>query len=155
MTCSLYNLGRIKLYNAKAIFEGECIDTEEVYLGNLEPGSSTSIDAMLTGTKASGENGKVTMTLSYEDEGGAVSTAKEEFAFAVEEAPEADMETADMAEQESAKKGVPILPIGIGAALAAGAGALVVRKKKKAKNMRSEEEEFLDELAGSDEDELR
>ena len=45
--CSLYNLGRIKLYNVKATFEGKNIKKSEVFIGNIESGATGSIDAML------------------------------------------------------------------------------------------------------------
>ena len=40
--CSLYNLGRLKLYNVKAVFEGDSIEKEELFVGNVEPGSTAS-----------------------------------------------------------------------------------------------------------------
>ena len=86
VSCNLYNLGRIKLYNAKAIFEGEDIKKNETFLGNLEPGSSTSIDVMLEGIQATQGDGQVKMTLSYEDEAGTVSTTEQTFNFTVTEA---------------------------------------------------------------------
>ena len=86
VSCNLYNLGRIKLYNAKAIFEGEDIKKNETFLGNLEPGSSTSIDVMLEGIQATQGDGQVKMTLSYEDEAGTVSTTEQTFNLTVTEA---------------------------------------------------------------------
>lgn len=50
--CSLYNLGRIKLYNAKARFEGNGIKKQEIFIGNVEAGATGSIDAMLKGEKS-------------------------------------------------------------------------------------------------------
>ena len=38
--CSLYNLGRIKLYNVKATFEGKNIKKSEVVIGNVESGAT-------------------------------------------------------------------------------------------------------------------
>lgn len=67
--CSLYNLGRIKLYNVKATLKGG-IKKEEVFVGNVESGATASIDAMLEGKKATNGPAKVTMTLGYEDEAG-------------------------------------------------------------------------------------
>ena len=72
VSCSLYNLGRIKLYNVKATFEGAGIKKEEVFVGNVESGATASIDAMLEGKKATKGPAKVTMTLSYEDEAGSL-----------------------------------------------------------------------------------
>ena len=64
--CSLYNLGRLKLYNVKAVFEGDSIEKEELFVGNVEPGSTASIDAMVKGKKETADDGKLTMTMSYE-----------------------------------------------------------------------------------------
>lgn len=153
VNCNLYNLGRIKLYNVKAIFEGEDIEKEEVFLGNLEPGSSTAIDAMLEGKKASEGEGNVTMTLSYEDESGSVSTAEESFSLLVAEASMDDM-MMETAIEETGGSSIPILPIVIIILVVAGiAVAIIVKKKKKAHRLLEEEEELLDELDGPSEDE--
>ncbi len=152
VSCNLYNLGRIKLYNVKAIFEGSDIKKEEVFLGNLEPGSSTPIDAMLEGTKASKGEGKVKMTLSYEDEAGTATTAEENFNLTVAEASEdAGMMDGEMMEEPEA--GLPVIPIIIVAAVIALAAVVMIRKKKKARRLSEEEEGLLDELDGSSEDE--
>ena len=47
--CSLYNLGRIKLYNAKARFEGNGIKKQEIFIGNI---SETTKDFELEVTEA-------------------------------------------------------------------------------------------------------
>lgn len=153
VSCNLYNLGRIKLYNVKAIFEGSDIKKEEVFLGNLEPGSSTAIDAMLEGTKASKGEGKVKMTLSYEDEAGTASTAEESFGLMVEEASETDgMMDASMMEEP--KAGLPIIPIALLAVIVIIIAAVVIiKKKRKARRLLEEEEGLLDELDGPSEDE--
>lgn len=152
VSCNLYNLGRIKLYNVKAIFEGSDIKKEEVFLGNLEPGTSTAIDAMLEGTKASKGEGKVKMTLSYEDEGGSVSTAEESFNLMVMEAVESDEIMGGMMEEPQA--GLPIVPIAVVVVIViAVAAGIVIKKKKKARRLLEEEEGLLDELDGPSEDE--
>lgn len=153
VSCNLYNLGRIKLYNVKAIFEGSDIKKEEVFLGNLEPGSSTAIDAMLEGTKASEGEGKVKMTLSYEDEAGAVSTAEESFNLMVMEAMESDeMMMSGMMDEPQA--GLPIVPIAVVVVIViAVAAGIIIKKKRKARKLIEEEEELLDELDGPSEDE--
>lgn len=151
--CNLYNLGRIKLYNVRAIFEGACIDKEEVFLGNVESGATASIDAMLEGIQATGGPANVTMTLSYEDESGKISTAAKELQIEVMEMMEdpSMMSGMEMAEEE---KSFPVIPV------AASAGVVlviivivVVRKKRKRRQRLNEEEELLDELDRSSEDE--
>lgn len=153
VSCNLYNLGRIKLYNVKAIFEGSDIKKEEVFLGNLEPGTSTAIDAMLEGTKASEGEGKVKMTLSYEDEGGSVSTAEESFNLMVMEAVESgEMMMGGMMEEP--KAGLPIVPIAVIVVIVAAiAIGIIIKKKRKARRLLEEEEGLLDELDGPSEDE--
>lgn len=154
VSCNLYNLGRIKLYNVKAIFEGSDIKKEEVFLGNLEPGSSTAIDAMLEGTRASEGEGKVKMTLSYEDEAGSVSTAEENFNLMVMEASESSEMMMEGGMMEEPQGGLPIVPIAIAAAaVVIIAAAIIIKKKRKAHRLLEEEEGLLDELDGPSEDE--
>ena len=129
VSCNLYNLGRIKLYNAKAIFEGEDIKKNETFLGNLEPGSSTSIDVMLEGIQATQGDGQVKMTLSYEDEAGTVSTTEQTFNLTVTEATDDAM--ADEMPEENAAGGLPIVPIILVVLIIAGIVAAVVIKKKR------------------------
>lgn len=152
VSCNLYNLGRIKLYNAKAIFEGEDIKKNETFLGNLEPGSSTSIDVMLEGIQATQGDGQVKMTLSYEDEAGTVSTTEQTFNLTVTEATDDAM--ADEMPEENAAGGLPIVPIILVVLIIAGiVAAVVIKKKKKSQKLAEEEEDLLDELDGPSEDE--
>jgi hypothetical protein len=148
--CSLYNLGKIKLYNVKATFEGECIETEEVFIGNVESGSSASIDAMLTATQASNGAGKITMTLSYEDESGNISTSEEELEIQVTENQAEDVSYMEDTQTETGS-GIPIWPFVLLAAIIVA--VVIVIKKRKKKQEQSEEEELLDELDRSSEDE--
>ena len=149
--CNLYNLGRIKLYNVKAVFEGACIEKEEVFVGNVESGATASIDAMLKGKKATNGPAKVTMTLSYEDEAGKVTEKKEEMKLEVTEAMEDEVMMTEPVEESG---GLPVVPIVIIVALiAVCVAAGVIIKKKKQKKMENEEEALLDELDRPSEDE--
>ena len=150
--CNLYNLGKIKLYNVKATFEGSCIDKEEVFVGNVESGASASIDAMVEGKKATKGPAKITMTLSYEDEAGEIKTMTKDFQLEVTEASESDLAAMDMETED--KGGIPVIPILIlVAALAVIAAAVIIIRKKKKKQTLVEEEALLDELDGPSEDE--
>lgn len=152
VSCSLYNLGRIKLYNVKAVFEGKGIDKEELFLGNIEPGSSTAIDAMLEGTEVTQGPEEVKMTLSYEDESGSLASTEQTFQLEILEVSD-DMAMMDeeMIEDE---KGFPVLPvILVILALGAAAAAVIARKRKKKRQMEIEEEGLLDELDRYSEDE--
>ena len=55
ITCSLYNLGRVKMYNVKAKFEGDAIEGEEQFIGNLESGATGTVDSIVTAVAESYE----------------------------------------------------------------------------------------------------
>ena len=153
--CSLYNLGRIKLYNAKARFEGNGIKKQEIFIGNVEAGATGSIDAMLQGEKVTNGNSKITMTLSYEDESGNISETTKDFELEVTEAvDDSDMYMTTDGDAEAGSSGFPVVPVVVVIVIIAGVVAAVVFvKKKKKKQMLNEEEELLDELDRSSEDE--
>lgn len=153
ISCNLYNLGRMKLYNVRAVFEGKGIEKEELFLGNIEPGTSTSIDAMLEATEMPEGEGNMKMTLSYEDEAGKVSEEEKEFQMIITE-PTDDviMDDGEMMIEE--EKGFPVIPIVIGAVVLLGIiGALIWKKRRKQRLMAEEQEVFLDELDGPAPDE--
>lgn len=151
--CSLYNLGRIKLYNAKARFEGNGIKKQEIFIGNVEAGATGSIDAMLEGKKISNGPAKVTMTLSYEDESGNISTTTKDLNLEVTEKVDDD-EAAASDMPEETQKSFPVIPVVIAAVVIALVAAVVILKKRKKKQLAEiEEEELLDELERSSEDE--
>lgn len=152
--CSLYNLGRLKLYNVKAVFEGDSIEKEELFVGNVEPGSTASIDAMVKGKKETADDGKLTMTMSYENEEGETFTEQKEFQLMVmpEETPE-DMDVM-MTEEEESGKGLPFPLIVVLVLLVVGAVVtVIVLKQRKKKKDKDEEGELLYELDGTSEDE--
>lgn len=152
VSCSLYNLGRIKLYNVKAAFEGAGIKKEEVFIGNVESGATASIDAMLEGKKATKGPAKVTMTVSYEDEAGKISTTTKDLQLEVMETSADDAAMMALPEEEQSK--VPVVPIVVAVVIVALiAVAVVIIRKKKKKQMQNEEEGLLDELDGPSEDE--
>lgn len=153
--CSLYNMGRIKLYNTKARFEGTGIKNQEIFIGNIEAGATGSIDAMLEGEAVTNGNSKVTMTLSYEDESGNVSETTKDFELEVTEAmDDSDMYVDSDVDADTGSSGFPIVPVIVVLVIIAGiVAAVVFVKKKKKKQMLNEEEELLDELDRSSEDE--
>lgn len=110
--CSLYNLGRIKLYNAKARFEGNGIKKQEIFIGNVEAGATGSIDAMLEGEKVTNGNSKITMTLSYEDESGNISETTKDFELEVTEAvDDSDMYMNTDGDVDAGSSGFPVVPV--------------------------------------------
>jgi len=151
--CNMYNLGRIKLYNVKAAFKGQGISATEVFIGNVEPGATAAIDGMITGEEATTGDGKVKMVVTYEDEGGTVSTVEEEFVLFVTEEMTEEMfmdEGGMVAESKGISGG---LIAGIAALIVvAGAAVFIILKRKKAKQ---EGDGLTDELDRLIEDEHR
>ncbi len=149
--CNLYNLGRIKLYNVKAVFEGACIEREEVFIGNVDSGTQASIDAMLKGTKETGGPATVKMIMSYENEEGEIFTEEKEITLEVAQAEEEIMDEMPM-EGEEGGKSFPLLAIAAAVVAAAAAVSVILVRRKKRKGM-SEEEDLLNELDRTSEDE--
>lgn len=151
--CSLYNLGRVKLYNVRAIFEGDCIEKEEVFIGNVESGATASIDAMIKGAQMTEGPEPITMTMSYENEEGEATTEQKELMIDVTDMADGGMEEGLPMEEEQSK-GFPVVPVVIViGVIAMAAAAVIIIKRRKKKMQKSEEEDFLNELDGSAEDE--
>lgn len=85
------NTGKVNLYNVMVKFTGESIKENEVYLGNIKPGTSGNVDAMVTAIAPSTGDGKIKATISYEDENGNVTSEDKEIILNVLEAVSDDI----------------------------------------------------------------
>lgn len=154
ISCSLYNLGRVKMYNVKARFEGTMIDSQEQFIGNLDAGATGTIDSIVTAKKATEGAEDCKLILTYEDDAGNVSTAEQKFSMTVlEEMMPADMGMLyeDMPEEGGLPVGLIAAVIVIAGAGITGAALLIKRRKKKLRE--AEEEELFDEVERLTEDE--
>lgn len=152
LTCSLYNTGRVKLYNVKASFVGDGIKGKDVFVGNLESGATGTIDGMLTAESEIPAGTKCKMVVTYEDVSGNVSTTEKEFELEVLPTAADDM-PADAAPVEQ-KASMPVVPIVIGVLVVAGVVLTVVLlRRKKKKQMLADEEDLADEVDRLTEDE--
>ena len=154
ISCSLYNLGRVKMYNVKARFEGKMIDTQEQFIGNLDAGATGTIDAIVTAKKATKGSEECKLVLTYEDDAGNVSTSEQKFKMTVLEETAVE-DTGMMPEAVPEESGNPV---GLAAAVlaviaAAAAGTVAFIKHRKKKIRESEEEEMFDEVERFTEDE--
>ena len=154
ISCSLYNLGRVKMYNVKARFEGKMIDTQEQFIGNLDAGATGTIDAIVTAKKAAKGSEECKLVLTYEDDAGNVSTSEQKFKMTVLEETAVE-DTGMMPEAVPEESGNPV---GLAAAVlaviaAAAAGTVAFIKHRKKKIRESEEEEMFDEVERFTEDE--
>lgn len=154
ITCSLYNLGRVKMYNVKVRFEGDAIEGQEQFIGNLDSGSTGTIDGIVTAVEESYEESNCKLVLTYEDDAGNVSTVEQEFTMTVNAVEEImDMGMSDMTEEEP---GSPVPGILLAAAAVIVIGiilAAVLIKNRKKKKLAAEEEELMDEVERLTEDE--
>lgn len=154
ISCSLYNLGRVKMYNVKARFEGKMIDTQEQFIGNLDAGATGTIDVIVTAKKATQGSGECKLVLTYEDDAGNVSISEQKFKMTVLEET-ATEDTEMMPDVVPEENGSPAVPAAAALAViaAAAGGAVVFRKHRKKKNHEAEEEELFDEVERFTEDE--
>lgn len=166
------NTGKVQLYNVTVRFEADSIKTEETYVGNIKPGETGNVDAMLTGVAATADEGIIPIVISYEDENGNVSTEMKEMNLYVSEPMPEDfdwdmeagnMEGIEMEGGNSLSDKFAALPAltryaVIGGGIAAVLGILLgvrafVRRRKNKKQQLAEEEGIDDEISGSSDDE--
>lgn len=155
ITCSIYNLGRVKMYNVKVGFEGDAIEGQELFLGNLESGATGMVDGIVTALAESYEENNCRLVVSYEDDAGNVTETRQEFTMTVTQ-PSDDMAMADdfpvMDEEEPGGHTGLVIALIAGLVLAGGTAAVVIIRRRKKKSGR-EEEEWFDEVERSDADE--
>lgn len=148
------NTGKVLLYNVTATFEGDSIQTADAYVGNIEPGKTGNVDAMVSGTAPTADDGKIRIRISYEDENGEVTEVEKEMTlFVTEPAPEepemdamAGMEDLTMEEEPPFFKKYGAVLIVLAIAAGAGTGIGIWRRRKK-KAREKEEEDMDDEIS--------
>lgn len=154
ISCSLYNLGRVKMYNVKARFEGKMLDAQEQFIGNLDAGATGTIDAIVTAKKATKGAEECRLVLTYEDDAGNVKTAEQKFSVTVME--DAGMDDMGMLPEDIPEEGqgIPwVILAAVVVAAAAAAGSVFLIKRRKRKIREAEEEELFDEVERFTEDE--
>ena len=135
------NTGKVMLYNVTAIFEADSIQRTESYVGNIKPGESGNVDAMVYGAAPTMDDGKIRLTITYEDENGIVTPVEKEIQLFVTEPVMddglyIDAGSMDIEEPEPSKTDLlKTYAVPLGAAAAAVLAVIVIlikRKKKKA-----------------------
>lgn len=82
VTFSFNNLGKSKIFNAKAIVaEGQGVAAKEHFIGAVEPGAANNVELTLTATAERTE--PITVVLSFEDGAGQATTLEKQFALTV------------------------------------------------------------------------
>lgn len=141
VTFGVNNTSKVLLYNVTARFEGDSITPVESYVGNVKPGETGNVDAMITGAAVTEDSNKVKIVISYEDENGKVTETEKEMTLNVtEQQTEPDIMPQDMEPETNSKKGSMAIPVGA-AVLAAGAfGVHKFRKRKKMRDALKEDD---------------
>ena len=161
---SLYNTGKITLYNVKVYFEDDTVSGGENFLGKIEAGGTGSVDALVSGVAPSAEDDIVKIVVEYEDEAGKKSKYEQEISLMVtgDMAMEGDMsmegdmymdeyvmEEYEYEEEGSSKIAVIVTLVIVALAVVITVVVIILRKRKRKK----EEEErvnLLEELEGED-----
>lgn len=145
------NTGKVLLYNVMVTFVGDSIQETDSYVGNIKPGESGNVDAMITAAAPTMDDGKVKILITYEDENGVVSAPIEkEFALTVTEQMEPELNNMDYmdapeGEAESSGNSRFLVP-GLSALLAAGAAGVFFFIRRSRKKKREKEEESGHEI---------
>ena len=144
---SINNTGKVMLYNVNAVFEADSIQKNEAYVGNIEPGKSGNVDTMINGIAPTTDDGKVKLSITYEDENGKVSTVEKEIQLMVNEDQSMDesniddtWNSDDVQPEPSATDKLKHLaiPVGIVGVVLAAVILVVIRRKKKKAGMDDE-----------------
>lgn len=144
---SINNTGKVMLYNVNAVFEADSIQKNEAYVGNIEPGKSGNVDTMINGIAPTTDDGKVKLSITYEDENGKVSTVEKEIQLMVNDDQSMDESNVDdtwnsddvQPEPSTTDKRKHLaIPVGIVGVVLAAVILVVIRRKKKKAGMDDE-----------------
>ena len=144
---SINNTGKVMLYNVNAVFEADSIQKNEAYVGNIEPGKSGNVDTMINGIAPTTDDGKVKLSITYEDENGKVSTVEKEIQLMVNEDQSMDESNIDDTWNSDDVQPEPsttdklkhlAIPVGIVGVVLAAVLLVVIRRKKKKAGMDDE-----------------
>ncbi|MCR5654958.1 MAG: hypothetical protein K6G07_04895 [Lachnospiraceae bacterium] len=150
---SIFNTGKITLYNVQVKFEGDSITGGDTFIGKLESGATGTVDAMVTGAAPTMDEGIVKAIVYYEDDAGNVNSKEQEFTLFVSEDYGEEEYTDDMYYEEEEGGGhawVIFLIVGLLVIAAVVATVIIIKKKKK----QIEHRNLLEELEEDADDDL-
>ncbi len=144
---SINNTGRVLLYNVMVSFEAASIQATDTYVGNIKPGESGNVDCMLAGTAPTTDDGKVKVTISFEDENGTVATEEKELTLfvmedlgSVEDMEPMDDEPMDGGEETGQNRHRTLAAV-CGAAVLLAAAAIIITKRRKRRLTAAEDDD--------------
>jgi len=146
----IYNTGKTTLYNVQVKFEADSVEGGDTFIGNLSPGATGNVDAMVNGIAQTMDDGIVKAVIFYEDDAGNQTRVEKDITIFVSEMmmmedPMMDMPMEDFEEPQKKLSTGVIIGIIAGAVVLAGAVILVLFKvRKKKKNAKLLEEDLMD-----------
>lgn len=142
---NINNTGKVTLYNVTVDFSSDSIQSTSSYVGNIKPGESGSVDAMVQGITPTMDDGTINVVITYEDINGEQSTENETINLYVIEAEnfETDYSDGDDYSEEPTLFDKMKIPAAILIPLAAAVTGGVVFYKKKKKNKEQDIDETV------------
>lgn len=142
------NTGKVLLYNVMINFVGDSIQPTSSYVGNIKPGETGNVDAMISAIAPTADDGRIKVLITYEDENGTVSEPVEkEITLMVSEAEESNFGGEDPnalptdTEPQGFAKYRNVIIASVIVVLAVGTiGGVIVFKRIKKKKEAAEEE---------------
>lgn len=146
----IYNTGKTTLYNVQVKFEADSVEGGDTFIGNLQPGATGNVDAMVTGIAATMDDGTVKAVITYEDEAGNQTREEKDITIFVSDIPVDDgmmMDPMPMEEEKTGPGMGVVIAIALGIVVVAAAAVVAmlrIRKKKKAAKQLAEDLMDLD-----------
>lgn len=140
----VYNTGKTTLNNVWVRFKADSVTGGDTYLGNISPGGTGNLDAMVTGAAATTDDGTVIAEISFENDQGNVTTVEKALTLFVTEETDysdTDMDFGMMEEPTKPEGGIKrVLPWSLGGIAAVAVVAFLVvhllkKRREKAKDM--------------------
>ncbi|RLP09512.1 COG1361 family protein [Propionibacterium australiense] len=133
LTFSVLNKGKNKLYNTSvAVKPDQAVTAPEQFIGTIEAGAAGAVDMVLHAEAAS--NAPVTLVISYEDAGGAVTSFERQVELNID-APSASPQPTPENQAESVGMAITPLTLGLPLLLVAALVVIIVivrRRRKRA-----------------------
>lgn len=142
----IYNTGKTTLYNVQVKFEADSVEGGDTFIGNLNPGATGNVDAMVTGIAGTMDDGTVKAVITYEDEAGNQTREEKNITIFVTEMNfddgMMDMPMEEFEEEPAGPSVTTIVIVIVAAVIVLAAvivGILKFRKKKKAAKQLAED----------------
>lgn len=150
---NINNLGKSTLSNVQARLEGDSIECEDTFIGNIAAGATGYADIMVTGVQPTSDDGMVKLILTYEDSSGEECTYEDEVSvFVMEEMIDDNPMDDNMMPEET---GMPVIQkvlivVGILVAIAIIVVVVIIIVVRKKKRKAAEEAEALEDEIDED-----